>query len=145
MTVDRRQLLGLSSGLLLAATFGGAWRAAQAAAPAGDSLPALFSDRAAAARLGALYLIKHRDEAARDILVARIATAIQTARPGCALAPARRELRQAVRAAITADFAAARMVDVAGWLLAQTEARLYALEYVNQKDRPPAAGLGLIG
>jgi hypothetical protein len=144
MKLDRRQLLGLSSGALLSAAFGGAWHA-QAASPAADNLPALFRDRAAAARLGARYLATHRDEAARDILVARIAAAIQTAEPERDPATAPGELRQAVRAAITADFAAARMVDVEGWLLAQTEARLYALEHVSRNDSQPAAGSGLIG
>ncbi len=143
MKIDRRQLLDLSGSLLLAATFGGAWRAAQAAAPSGGSLPALFSDRAAAARLGALYLATHRDEAARETLVARIAAAIQAAKPGFDVSTARGELRQAVRMAIAADFAAARMVDVDGWLLAQTEARLYALEHVRRQ--PSAAEPGLIG
>lgn len=46
----------------------------------------------------------------------------------------KRELRNSVRAQVEADFASVRVVDVGGWLLAETEARLCGIVALAEDD-----------
>ena len=84
---------------------------------------------ASAAAVGRAYLAARPDEAAAP---ARLVEGICAAwrRDGGGPDPARagrRALRRRLHAQLREDFAAGRTVDVAGWVLGETEARLFAL------------------
>jgi len=128
--MKRRRLLGA---LALGGTVWAAW-----AGPARAWLPAA-ADRTAAARLlavlgrpdsaaavGRAYLASHPAAADRDGLAARLDQAVRC--QNCDPARARTDqLRAALAGQIRADFAAARVVMVEGWVLSESEARLCGL------------------
>lgn len=90
-----------------------------------DMIMSLFGDRRAAATVGRAYLAQRPEERNAPRLLARVLETDSgaSAMPSLAAADLHAWLRQRSRA----DFAAGRTVWVEGWLLAQTEARLYAL------------------
>jgi hypothetical protein len=87
---------------------------------------ALFGDRGAAAALGHAYLAHRPDEGDAARLLAVV---LDTECDGGSKVPrlAAADLHAWLRQRTRADFAAGRTVWVDGWLLAQTEAQLYAL------------------
>jgi hypothetical protein len=88
-------------------------------------LTGCLSDAGGAYRLGAAYLVVAPEEADRARLALHIAGGAARAR-----ALARRDtpdLRRWLRGRQRRDFAAGRTVEVAGWVLSRTEARLCAL------------------
>jgi hypothetical protein len=126
----RRRFLGA---LALGGTFWAAW-AGQARAwlpaagdrPAAARLLALLGRPDSAAVVGRAYLASHPAEADRDRLAVRLDQAVRC--QGCDPARARTgQLRAALAGQIRADFAAARVVMVDGWVLSETEARLCGL------------------
>ena len=84
-------------------------------------LLALLGDPAAAAPTGAAYLEAHPAEADRDRLVAILSRELRD--DGAATA----SLGAAVDRRIRRDFQQGRTVEIEGWLLSLTEARLCAL------------------
>lgn len=126
----RRRFLGA---LALGGTFWAAW-AGQARAwlpPAGGRpdaarLLAVLGRPDSAAAVGRAYLAGHPIEADRDRLAVRLDQAVRC--QDCDPARARTDqLRAALAGQIRADFAAARVVMVDGWVLSETEARLCGL------------------
>ncbi len=81
---------------------------------------------ASAARVGRAYLQAYPAEAQIEVLVAGVTAGWGEDQPwlGCA---GPRELRARLSEQIRADFGARRTVSVQGWVLAQTEARLFGL------------------
>jgi hypothetical protein len=89
-------------------------------------LAAIFSRPASAARVGRAYLRDHPHEAALERLVQGLASGW----PGGAAQIERLsagQLRRGLHRKIRADFAAGRTVRVEGWVLAESEARLFGL------------------
>jgi hypothetical protein len=126
----RRKFLGA---LALGGTFWTAW-AGQARAwlpaaggsPAAARLLAVLARPDSAAVVGRAYLARYPAEADRDRLAARLDQALRC--QDCDPARARTDqLRAALAGRTRADFAAARVVVVDGWVLSETEARLCGL------------------
>ena len=126
----RRRFLGA---LALGGTLWAAWAGqARAWLPAADRRPdaasvlAVLGRPDSAAVVGRAYLAGHPAEADRDRLAARLDQALRC--QGCdpARAPTD-QLRTALAGQIRADFAAAQVVTVDGWVLSETEARLCGL------------------
>ena len=89
-------------------------------------IASIFSRPVSAARVGRVYLRDHPDEASLDRLLQRLAAGW----PGGAAQIERLsngQLRRRLQRKIRADFAAGRTVRVQGWVLAESEARLFAL------------------
>ncbi|HZS84703.1 MAG TPA: hypothetical protein VFA50_17640 [Stellaceae bacterium] len=89
----------------------------------------LIGARAGARAIGAAFLARFPTEADQKQLSRRIAQLVRSsgeARLG-GEAISSRALQRAVRQAITSDFETGRMIELDGWLLAQTEARICAL------------------
>ncbi|HYM32604.1 MAG TPA: hypothetical protein VEU47_14965 [Candidatus Cybelea sp.] len=119
MIIDRRRLLEIAAGVLAAS----ALRPSLSSAGDAARYSAVLRRADAAARLGQLCLARLGGDDHEAALVERITTALG---PGAARLDAT-GLKAAVRAACANDFAAGRTIDVAGWILAETEVRLYAL------------------
>jgi hypothetical protein len=126
----RRGFLGAVAlgGALWAAWAGQAraWLQLAGATPAEARLLAVLARPDSAAAVGRAYLAGHPAEADRARLAAGLAEAARCQDCDPAQAPAER-LRAALARPIRADFAAARVVRVDGWVLSATEARLCAL------------------
>ena len=126
----RRRLLGA---LALGGTFWTAWAGparawlpAAADGPAAARLLAVLGRPDSAAAVGRAYLASHPAEADRARLTAGLDQALRCQE--CDPARARTDqLRAALAGRIRADFAAARVVMVDGWVLSETEARLCGL------------------
>ncbi len=124
----RRRLIGLALAALAGLPASCAAQAVTAGtARANGLLDAI--DREAAARFGARYLASQPDEARLPDLVAHLAAAIREARAtgtngGSRLA--------ALRAWIRREYREADCVELDGWLLSRTEARLCALAALSQ-------------
>jgi hypothetical protein len=89
-------------------------------------LSGILGHRASAERIGRAYLQAHPAEARIEPLVAGLTGG--WGEEGAWLEGAgSRELRARLREQIRADFGARRTVSVRGWVLAQSEARLFAL------------------
>jgi len=89
-------------------------------------LAAIFTRPVSAARVGRAYLRSHPNEASLDRLIQEIAAgwpggAAQIERLSTA------QLRRRLHREVRADFAAGRTVTVQGWVLAESEARLFGL------------------
>jgi len=93
---------------------------------AGAIVPRYFSDAGAAARIGGAYLAGVPEEGDVDLLLAALTPAGETPAQWWAGVTIP-ELQDTVRTQAHADFAAGHVVDLAGWQLARTEARLAAL------------------
>jgi hypothetical protein len=142
--IDRRAFLGLGAALGAAALVGpvvgaaaggvvGPARPAGAAAGADGlgELPALFADPAALARIGAGAVRARPVGRDRRRIAAALAPA-GAASPRWLATASAAELRAQLSSAVAADFAAGRIVDVAGWQLALTEARVAALFFLTR-------------
>jgi hypothetical protein len=105
------------------------WRgtAADDEAPAGAArLAALMRHRASARVLGRAYLAEAGEEASPALLACRIGAACGLDASALAALP-EPALRRALADAVRRDFAQGDTVMVRGWVLARSEARLYAL------------------
>ena len=126
----RRRFLGtLALGGTLWAAWTGqarAWLQPTGGAPAGTRLLTVLGRPDSAAVVGRVYLAGHPAEADRDRLAARLEQALRCQDCDPAQAEAD-QLRAALARQIRADFAAARVVSVDGWVLSETEARLCGL------------------
>ena len=95
-----------------------------------DKLAGLFGDAAGREAVGRAYLDGAPEEAGAAILVRRILEAGELS-PETVRGASRTLLRDALVRQIRDDYRAGRMVQVDGWLLSATEARLCALSYVS--------------
>jgi len=130
-TLTRRGLLAASAAAAATAILAGlrSWPALfDRAAPSteGARLVGLLADRESARAVGLEYLHAVPEEASARVLVASIRARL----PGGSRAPLPAgddALRALVGAATCADFAEERLVEIRGWVLASTEARLCGL------------------
>ena len=140
----RRDMLRLLTALPFYGAIAG--NRAQAAPDPAGRLLSVFRRPRSAAIVGRRHLAGHPEEAAPARLLRliedRVADAAGLSRSGLGqLGPAR--LRSAVRAAVARDFAARRIVEIDGWLLAETESRLCALAALSETgEEGPAGGEG---
>ena len=126
--LDRRRFIAAA----LAFTAGAlTWQPSLAGAPVDDgaaataALLAPLGEPAAAARIGAAYLAAYPEEGDLDRLVLRLRHAL---RMDSRAAPAGAEaLLTALTELVQQEYSTAPLVRADGWLLAPTEARLYAL------------------
>jgi hypothetical protein len=90
------------------------------------TLSTLLYDRAAARRLGRLYV---RQVSAEDDprTLARLVVALPEAQQADAIALDHTSLRHRIDARVRGDFASGTTVQLDGWVLSRTEARLCAL------------------
>jgi len=128
--IGRRGFLGAVIGAFVASTtrLRGV-PAAEAAVPAQVSAPTLsafFADAAAAARIGAAYLAVAPAEGDADFLFTELAPVGAVPADYWATVTID-QLHLDIREAVHADFEAGEIVDIGGWQLAKTEARLAAL------------------
>jgi hypothetical protein len=128
--MQRRQFLAwfAAAGVLWPGGPGRVWTglAGVRSAKMADRLAAVFSRPASAAAVGRAYLAAHPGEAGVDRLAGELEAALR--RSGCE--PARADLATLRRAAahqIKEDFAQSRVVQVDGWVLSLSEARLCGL------------------
>ena len=120
LTLSRRQLLTAALGLLVGPLAAGPGIAA-AQLPPPASLLRVLTDPAAAVRFGRAYLADHPDEADLEVLVGRLRASLGT-EPSAADSAA-----AAIVALVQAEYVTETLLRVDGWLLAPSEARLYAL------------------
>jgi hypothetical protein len=128
--MKRRRFLGALAlgGTFWAACAGQAraWLQPAGGRPAAARLLAGLARPDSAAVVGRAYLASYPAEADRDRLATRLDQALRC--QDCDPAQARADqLRAALARQIRADFAAARVVRVDGWVLSETEARLCGL------------------
>ena len=104
------------------------WRALVAFAPvsAAERLAGLLAHRDSARVVGTAYLDRVPSEASASRLVDRIAADLPEGRRTVRDA-SDDELRSLLAASVRSDFEQDRIVEVDGWVLSPTEARLYAL------------------
>jgi hypothetical protein len=95
----------------------------------------VLADPAAAGRLGRAYLDDHPAEADAGTLVRWLDLAL-AARDGAA-ASSRADLTAALAALVQDEYVSAPVVRVDGWLLAPSEARLYALAALANDSKAP--------
>jgi hypothetical protein len=119
LTLSRRQLLTAALGLLVGPLAAGPGIAAAQLPPA--SLLRVLTDPAAAVRFGRAYLADHPDEADLEVLVGRLRASLGT-EPSAADSAA-----AAIVELVQAEYVTETLLRVDGWLLAPSEARLYAL------------------
>lgn len=94
----------------------------------GRLLKILVPDLAAAKRLGQAYLASHPNEFDHRLLTDGVLDALRIwGGPGAIGSIQESVLVARARRALTDDYLAGRVVDVDGWVLSLTEARLYAL------------------
>jgi hypothetical protein len=123
VAMSRRQLLIAALGLLMGQSAGGLRIAAAQPMPASPSasLLTVLTDPAAAARFGRAYLAAHPDEADVEILVGRLSASL-SAHTGATDSAA-----AAITELVQAEYVTEALLRVDGWLLAPSEARLYAV------------------
>lgn len=98
----------------------------------GRLLKILVPDLAAAKRLGQAYLASHPNEFDHRLLTDGVLDALRIwGGPGAIGSIQESVLVARARRALTDDYLAGRVVDVDGWVLSLTEARLYALTVVD--------------
>jgi hypothetical protein len=95
----------------------------------------ILSDPDAAGRLGRAYLAGHSDEADANKLSELLRNALQAYPGGLFACPS--ALKSAFVALVLDEYVSLPMVTVDGWLLAPSEARLYALAALSD-GLPPA-------
>jgi len=130
-TVTRRQFLALAAGGGLAAVAVATrpWRALVAPPPprtAAERLAGLIRNPQSARPIGRAYLALAPREASSPRLAGLIVAGLGES-PRAVDAAGDDELRRLVAAGMVADFAQGRTVELDGWMLSRTEARLYAL------------------
>lgn len=127
--LTRRELLG--SGCAAAALLIGPailWQGRRGARRGADAglADSLFRRTESARLLGRLYVARRPDEGDLEALMGRIAGSLGLHQDELAIV-GRRELQARVRHRIRQDFASGAVVDLDGWRLAVTEARLCAV------------------
>ncbi|MEW5789882.1 MAG: hypothetical protein ACOY4L_07695 [Pseudomonadota bacterium] len=129
--LHRRRFLGMLAGLGVFAFLGPRFGFEQGSTAANvECLPVkladFFTHRESARAVGRAYLHAMPTEADADRLAELICMAAPADRATLARA-SRRELRSLLQARQRQDFAEGRTIEVQGWLLSQTEARLCAI------------------
>ena len=128
--ISRRQVLAAAGGVGVAAVsvWARPWRSLVAFVPvsAAERLVGLFSHRASAEAVGSAYLARVPSEAAVGRLVSMIVAELPDGRR-TVIEASDDELRAILLERVRTDFEQDRIVDVEGWVLSPTEARLYAL------------------
>jgi hypothetical protein len=129
--LSRRRFLGAGLAGVAGASVGGADARVRAPQRVGAETPAdlvgaYFSNGAAAGRIGALYLQLVPAEASEAALLAALAPTGEDPTQWWASTDDA-ALKDEVRARAHADFETPDVVDLGGWQLARTEARLAAL------------------
>ena len=131
--VSRRRFLaaagGVGMGAIAVATR--PWTSLVAFAPvsSAERLAGLFSHRESAAAVGSVYLALAPGEAKVSYLVEAISAGLPQGRR-TVLEANTDELRAFLLERVRIDFEADRIVEVGGWVLSNTEARLYALTHL---------------
>lgn len=128
-------LAAAASGLSLAWRSLGSWPLSQTQLSGSERLAALLDDESARV-VGREYLRAFPAEASRGVLTARVAEQL----PGGSRVLATASdggLRELLLRATAADFGDLRTVELRGWVLARTEARLCALAALHGGS-PPA-------
>jgi hypothetical protein len=128
-------LAAAASGLSLAWRSVGSWPFSQSRPSGSERLAGLLNDESARA-VGREYLRAVPAEASRGVLTARVAAQLPGGSRVLATASDGR-LRELLRDATSADFGELRTVELRGWVLARTEARLCALAALR-RGSPPA-------
>jgi hypothetical protein len=137
-TMRRRTflLVAAASGLSVAwRSVGGHWPFGQTRASGTDRLAVLLAHEESARVVGREYLRAVPAEASSEALAARVVERL----PGgfrTVAAESDRRLRELLLGATTDDFRDLRTVEVQGWVLAQTEARLCALAALHGDSAP---------
>jgi hypothetical protein len=108
----------------------GIHRAAGAGGTSATALLGTLGNPAAAGRLGAAYLSAYPDEADLDVLVHQLTGALGTGADTAAVS--QEALMQALVDRVEQEYCTAPLVRADGWLLAPSEARLYALAALVQ-------------
>jgi hypothetical protein len=132
MNVPRRMrrrtflLAAAASGLSVAWRSAGYWPLAQTPASGSERLARLLAHEESARAVGREYLQAASAERSQEILTARVAARLPGGLRTAATASDRR-LRELLLGAVAEDFRDLRTVEVQGWVLAETEARLCAL------------------
>lgn len=111
----------------------GSWPLARNVPPAAARLARLLGPGESARLVGREYLRAVPTEASPEVLVARVLERLPDG--GRTLdAASDRRLRELVVRATTEDFRDLRTVALRGWILAETEARLYALAELAERS-----------
>lgn len=135
MRVGRRGFIGGVAAVVAVATapigwVGRAFGASTAGLSATDKVARLFSDAAGTKRIGEAYLAVVPDDGDVELLLRAIAPPDEVPEEWWAQITVG-ELRREVRTRAHDEFIANDIVDLEGWLLAKTEARLAALFVVT--------------
>ena len=128
-------LAATASGLSVAWRAFGHWPFAQPPASGGERLAAILAHEESARAVGREYLRTVPAEGSLELLTARVVERL----PGgfrTVAAESDRRLRELLLRATTEDFRDLRTVEVQGWVLAQTEARLCALAALHGDSAP---------
>jgi hypothetical protein len=121
--LSRRRFIAVAM-LLAAGGLPAALPATEQTGTAGHLLTAL-TDRAAAARLGRAYLAAFPAEAEPDTLLNLLIAAVRAHHGSLPETP--RGLVTVLGSLVKQEYVSAPLVEIDGWLLAPTEARLYGL------------------
>jgi hypothetical protein len=131
----RTFLLGAAaSGLSLAWRSLGSWPFSPAQLSGSERLAALLDGEGARA-VGREYLRAFPAEASRGVLAARVVEQLPGG-SGALVTASDGRLRELLLSAAAADFGDLRTVELQGWVLARTEARLCALAALRGESSP---------
>ena len=125
-------LAAAASGLSLAWRSTGSWPFAEERLTGSERLAALLEGESARA-VGREYLRAFPAEASSRVLTARVAERLPGGSPVLATASDGR-LRELLLDATSADFGELETVELRGWVLARTEARLCALAALRRRS-----------
>jgi hypothetical protein len=135
LATRREFLLTLMCGPLLAGLLGACSvprRSAAGLAQESGWLTQLFRDRDAVARFGNAYLQAHPAERRADALSAAIHEALLRRQPGALDAADPATAFRTLDAVVRDEYRRGQVTSVDGWLLSQTEARVYAVVALQQ-------------
>lgn len=128
----RRDLLKLLAlGVLTPAQMVAATPESPPNAPIGRAVPKASAQTASAMFVGQVYLVHRPLERDVNLLLRHIEGVLDTAHGAVSRADGPMTLVPALRRAIEADFEAGRWVNLEGWLVAETEGRVCALQCLN--------------
>ncbi len=99
-----------------------------------DALPNLVGDPAAAARLGQTYLAAHPEYRTADDLLNAIERTLLQHDAGALKQMDSDHVATAIKERIASEYAQNEVESVAGWIVSETEARLYGLTTMGVID-----------
>jgi hypothetical protein len=129
-------LAAAASGLSLAWRSLGSWPFTPAQRSPGERLAGLLRHEESARAVGREYLRAFPAEASPEVLTARLGEQLPSGLQAVASASDGR-LRELLLRAAAEDFGDLRVVELRGWVLARTEARLCALAALR-REAPPS-------